>query len=280
MKELENIRNHLYDQAENLWWISLWIAIGIPLVSLIVTWIDNNKLMPVVGPIAVISPIVITWLREKAAEIISKADKCRRLILYANGLGQEIPKHEIASVRAWTIGKSLKETAFTPPYYSSKLKAGPNRLADIVAESAFFTHQLVEKINFRLKLIFRLSLISVVGILYFSNIFVVDSLKQISLISIIAKSVAIVIAFLISGDFWLLIKKYSDVGSSAKEIFAKCVKMREDSNLEEKDILQIVEDYNIALLQNPPIPRSFYKKYKDELNNVYRESHNLINKQI
>ena len=77
----------------------------------------------------------------------------------------------------------------------------------------------------------------------------------------------------------MLIKKYADLSLSAKEIFTKCVKMREDNNLREKDILQIVEDYNIALLQNPPIPRRFYKKYKDDLNKIYRESHNLTNKQ-
>ena len=250
------------------------------MLSLIAMWADNNVFMTIIGFTAVISPIAIAWLREQATDITSKADKCRRLILYADGLGQEIPKHEIASVRAWTIGKSLKETPFVPPYYSSRLEAGPNRLAEIVAESAFFTHQLVAKVNFRLKLILSLVIILVIGILYASNLFVVNNLKQANLFSTIAKSASTVIAFLISGDFLLLIKKYSDLSSTAKEIFTKCVKMREDNNLKEKNILQIVEDYNIALLQNPPIPRRFYGKYKDELNKVYRESHNLANKQL
>lgn len=280
MKELSDIRNYLYEQAENLWWASLWVAIGTPLLSLVAMWADNIVFMTILGFLAVISPIAIAWFREQATDITSKADKCRRLILYADGLGQEIAKHEIASVRAWTIGKSLKKTPFVAPYYSSRLEASPNRLADIVAESAFFTHQLVERVNFWLKLILSLSLILVIGILYISNPFVINNLKQANLLSTVAKSAATVIALLISGDFLLLIKKYSNLSSSAKEIFTKCVKMRDDNNLREKDILQIVEDYNIALLQNPPIPRRFYREYKDELNKIYRESHNLVKKQL
>lgn len=277
-KYLLDIRNYLYGKAENLWWTSIWVAIGTQFLSLLSLWTDNRPFITIIGFTAVASPIVIAWLREQASDISNKAGKCRRLVLYADGLGQKIPKHVIASVRARCIGNFLKEAPFIPPYYSSSLEAGPNRLADIVAESAFFTYQLVERVNARLKLFLGLSILMVFGILYAGDLFVVNNWKQENLLSTVAKSAALVVAFLISGDFLLLIKKYNDLSSTAKETFDECVKMREDQSLKEKDILQIVEDYNIALVQNPPTPSRFYRKYNDELNKIYRESHNLVNK--
>lgn len=279
-KDLSNIRNHLYKKAENLWWFSLLIAIGTQVLSLLAVWTNKRFLVTIIGFTVVASPIVITWLREQAVAITNKADKCRRLILYADGLGQAIPNHEIASIRAWVIGKTLKEASFVRPYYSSSLEVGPRRLADIIAESSFFTYQLVERVNFLLKLFLGISIIMFIGILYSSNLFAIADWKQENLVSTVAKSVASVIAFLISGDFLLLIKKYSDLSSAAKVTFDKCVKMRDNRNLKETEILQIVEDYNIVLVQNPPIPSLFYRKYKDDLNKIYRESHNLIDKQL
>jgi lysylphosphatidylglycerol synthetase-like protein (DUF2156 family) len=267
-KNLSDIRNYLYDKAEKLWWMSLCIAIGTLFLSLIAVWAD----LTIIGFMAIASPIVITWLREIAADTTNKADKCRRIILYADGLGQEIPKHELANIYAWGMGGTIEKAPFVSPYYSSILNAGPNRLADIIAESSFFTYQLVDRLNFRFKFIFYLSIIMVVGILYTSDILVNNS-NQENLLSIFSKSVAIVIAFLISGDFFLLMKKYSDFRTAAKETFDKCVKMRDTADLKEKDILQTVEDYNIAIIQSPPIPSRFYLKYKDELNKIYRESH-------
>lgn len=267
-KDLSDIRNNLYGKAENLWWMSLYIAIGTLFLSLIAVWADFT----IVGFMAIASPIVITWLREMAADTTNKADKCRRIILYADGLGQEIPKHELANIYAWGMGGSIDKAPFVSPYYSSKLNAGPNRLADIVTESSFFTYQLVDRVNFRLKVIFCLSIIMIVGLLYTSDIFV-KHLNQESVLSIFSKSAAILIAFLISGDFFLLIKKYSDIRTIAKESFDKCVRIRDDVNLKEIEILQTVEEYNIAIIQGPPIPFRFYLKYKDELNEIYRTSH-------
>ena len=273
-KDLSDIRNYLYGKAENLWWISLWIAIGTQFLSLIAVWTDKRLFLTIIGFMAIASPLVITWLREIATEITNKADKCRRVILYADGLGQEIPKHELATICAWVMGATIKEAPFVSPYYSSSLKAGPNRLADIMAEAAFFTYQLVERLSFLLNLFFGLSIMIVIGILYTSNLFVDDDWQQGGLLSTVAKSAALVIAFLISGDFRLLIKKFYNLRTTSKETFEKCVKMRDDEDLKAKEILQAVEDYNIALVQSPPIPGRFYRKYKEELNRVYRESHN------
>ena len=272
--DLIDIMQFLYKKAERLWWITFIIAISTPLFSLFAVWSNKATFLVIIASIATITPIAISWIRHYAAVIYAKADKCRRLMLYADGLGREIASEELASIRAWVIGKRLKNAEFVPPYYLSNKPVGPNRLADIISESAFFTSQLSGKVVFFLWIVLLTSLLIVIGLLLSSNLFVsTEEILQSNIISTISKSAAIVVAFLISGDFALLIKKYADLRSVAESTFIQCVKLRNDSTPSTNQIFFVVEDYNVVLVQSPPIPALVYNRYKDELNKVYRLSY-------
>ncbi len=272
--DLIDIMQFLYKKAERLWWITFILAISTPLFSLFAVWYNKATFLVIIASIATITPIAISWIRHYSAAIYAKADKCRRLVLYADGLGREIASEELASIRAWVIGKHLKNAEFVPPYYLSNKRVGPNRLADIISESAFFTSQLSGKVVFFLWIVLLTSLLIVIGLLLSSNLFVsTEEVLQRNIISTISKAAAIVVAFLISGDFTLLIKKYADLQSVAESTFNQCVKLRNDSTLSNSQIFFVVEDYNVVLVQSPPIPSIVYNKYKDELNKVYRLSH-------
>lgn len=275
-KDIEDLRNHLYANGDKLWWISFWIVLGTQALMLVALWINYANLVAVVSLIALAAPILIAWLREKANTAILRADKCRRLILYAEGLGRPIAGEELSEVRAWGMGSTLKDADFVAPYYTSTKPVGPNRLADITAESSFFTCQLSERVLGTLWLVLLISLCMVFSILFLSDI-LAPLKKEGSIDPIInlAKSLAIVIAFLLSGDFLLLIKKYSDLRAMANDTFQQCVSLRDKKSLQEPHMHWIVENYNIGLIQSPPIPDMYYRKYKDELNSIYRKSHGL-----
>ena len=89
-KDISNLRNHFYSNAERFWWVTFWIAVGTQLLALAAIWINNNTFLELVAFVALAAPIAIAWLREKADATSLKADKCRRLILYAEGLGRPI----------------------------------------------------------------------------------------------------------------------------------------------------------------------------------------------
>lgn len=271
--DLFDIMQFLYKKAEKLWWITFFIAMSMPVLSLIAIWSEQTTFLVIIASIATITPIAISWIRHFAATIYAKADKCRRLILYADGLGREISNDDLAAIRAWVIGKKLKKSGFTPPYYLSNKPIGPNRLADIISESAFFTTQLSGKVVFFLCLVLFVSLLVMIGLLLSSNLFIsAEEISQTHLLSIISKSAAIIVAFLISGDFALLIKKYIDLQSVADSAFNRCSKLRNESNLNDSQVFYVVEDYNVVLIQSPPIPSLVYNKYRDNLNEVYRLS--------
>ncbi len=268
-KDLPDIRNYLYDQAEKLWWWSLYLTLGTQLWSLIAVLINESWVLALAGFLALVAPIGVVWLREWASTLIQQADKCRRLILYADGLGEEISKEDLATIRAWTTGIQLKTAPFTRPYYASNLPSGSNRLIDIIAESAYFTCHLAGKAAGYLQIIFAMSTLVLISILYFS----ISVLNSASLVIIVAKSAISAIAFFMAGDVFLLWKKYSDLKLQANETFKVCAALRDEPQLSLSQALQTVEDYHLVLIQSPPIPFKLYLKYRDPLNNAYRESY-------
>lgn len=270
MTDLSDIRNHLYQTAEDWWIRSLVFSVITLLISVFALWYTTAVWVGVAGVISIIAPVAITWMREIASTCMLKGDKCRRLILYADGLGTEIPADELAQVRAWRLGCELREAPFVRPYYSSDRLPGAQRLADIVAESAFFTHHLASKLSAGLWASFVCALILSCIVLYFADF--MESGGPGSLIPI-AKSVAVFVAFLIAGDFLLIAKKFSDLKNDAHQTLTRCVHLRSGAHIDTDEVRSIVEDYGISLLQAPPIPGKLYLHYRDELNEIYRDSH-------
>lgn len=221
-----------------------------------------------VGVAAGLLPVAVTWLRELATGFQVRADKCRRLILYSDGLGIDVSAASVAEVKAWAAGKALAEAPFVRPFYSSIKAPGPQRLADIVTESAFFTEHLAAKIQFWLWAIFGLTLVASIFALNLADLAIGTSQ-----LLLVAKSIAVFIAFVISGDVALLAKKYGDLRSDARHAFQRCAQLRDMEKLSHDEVREVVEDYGIALLQCPPIPAWVYKWFRDPLNDIYRDCH-------
>jgi len=86
--------------------------LGAQLSSLIAVLINQSLVLAIAGFLALVAPIGVVWLREWASMLTQQADKCRRLILYADGLGEEISKEDLATVRSWTTAIQLKAEPF------------------------------------------------------------------------------------------------------------------------------------------------------------------------
>jgi hypothetical protein len=269
-EDLDDIRNLLFKKAEFWWGISLILAVAMLAFSIAVLLIDSARLIAFSGLLGMLLPVVITWSRETSTANMIKADKCRRLILFSDGLDEEIPPNELAQVRAWAIGNVLEGAPYVKPYYSSEKSPGPRRLADILTESAYFTEYLASKLKLYLVVLFVASLVVAIVILSLAD--VISGAQHASLI-LIAKSVSVFIAFLISGDFLLLAKKFGDLRQSANEIFMRCARLRETEDISRHEIQCLADDYSVALLQAAPIPSWLYQKFRDSLNRAYRDSH-------
>lgn len=270
---LSELRNHLYQLAEARWLWSLYLAVFALVVSVSAAFSQHLWVGVTAGLVGAVLPVVVAWLRETASSELLQGDKCRRLILYADGLGHEIPPSQLLDVRAWGLGVSLGPAPFTPPYYASKLPIGPRRLADILTESAFFTCALAGKVSFALWIIFGVGITAAACALLVSDFAKIGASDSILAIS---KSIGLFVAFLISGDAALLAKKYGDLERAAHLAFDRCSRLRDEATPSTEDVRAVAEDYGIALLQCPPIPSRLYLRYRDSLNDLYRDSHDWV----
>jgi hypothetical protein len=274
LENLSDLRNYLYRRAEWLWQWSLIISLAALAIAVIGLWNDAPSSVSAAGLVAILVPVAVAWLRETATDLIVRGDKCRRLILYADGLGSQIEASELAEVHAWGLGVKLDAAPFIRPYYASTLPAGPKRLADILAESAFFTEQLAARLHAALWIAFVLALGASVTALVLANL--ASSIGTPGL-TLAAKTVAVFIGFLISGDFLVLAKKYGALREEGRHTFQRCARLRSLRVASADEVRGVADDYGVALLQCPPIPNWIYIHFRDALNDVYRASHGLKN---
>jgi len=113
-QNLSDIRNYLFDVAESKWWLSIYLTLGMQFILLIAVFWNHPVIIYISGFTGLVVPLAVTCLRVWASSFSSKGDKCRRLILYSDGLGENIPPEEISTVRGWAIGANLGSAPFTP----------------------------------------------------------------------------------------------------------------------------------------------------------------------
>ena len=265
---LSDIRNHLYKKAELYWWLSLALSLGIPLGTLITIIFKTPDIQVTIGFIAVLSPFGVVWLRELAADKSKKGDRCRRAILYADGLGHDIAPEELLRIKSCTANGNVKSADFERPYYDSSYDPGPKRLIDIVKQSAFFTSQLSEIVSGHLTKILIALGIALIVILYFG----LPKLAGSHNLALVAKSATIILSTLYAGDILWLKCRYSDLHKECESIITLSAAMLQRDQLSESEALRLVEEYHLTINQNPPIPSYVYKQHGQRLNEIYRDS--------
>lgn len=262
-----DIRNHLYDRAEKYWWASLLLGLMVQTASIFSSMIQNAVFTVIASTVLFFVPIVARWFQEKSRDDSLRALKCRLAILYSDAFGENIPSDISREIKSWVDEAKLSKAPFKRPYYDSKLSSGPNRLADIVSESAFWTYNLAENMRLIMFLYTGAYLLSALIVMYF--------LFQINLgtgvLIGLAKLVIALISLVFTSEAILLIKQYNELYSESKQVYKVTGKMISTSDLKTSEIMQIVEVYNILLISSPPIPGMIYKFRQESLNRAYKK---------
>jgi len=262
-----DIRNNLYEKAEKYWYVSLFVGLGVQIVSIISTVSQNRLLTITASTILFFAPIIGRWFQEKFKDNTLRAIKCRLAILYSDASGKDIPFDIAREIKSWVSEEKLSKAPFRKPYYDSKLPYGSNRLADIITESAFWTYKLADDMRSIMFLYTGVYLISALTAIYF--IFQINMDPKILIDA--AKLITTFISIIFTSEAILLIKQYNELYSEARRIYTITAGMVSISNLDMSEIMQIVEEYNILLLSSPPIPGYLYKIRQKNLNKAYKK---------
>jgi hypothetical protein len=246
------------------WFKRTHIANIFLLALAVATLLVGNYL--ILGILAVLVPLFILGARVLFTHHYEIAEQMRRLVLLMDSLEIKPSQAEIAQFAA-EIGKGkVKVIDFVPPYYDSKLPVGYNRLAENIAESAYFTKFQSRSAWMTFGLVCALGVLVVVLLL-----FVTTSALNIQNKEIIARILITLAVFFSAGDFFWIAIQFHRLHSACESIFARGDKMRNDKDLQPEEVYQLMQDYNCALIQAPPIPDWIYGSWIGRLNASWRQ---------
>jgi hypothetical protein len=266
-------KDKLYAVALRFWSTSICINFGTFSIILVSIFIENGIATWIFGLITLISPIAFVASRIFFETKFRQADRCNRLLHYADSLGINIPSDEVACL----LGESLKNIPslmYSKPYYVSNEEKGPERLVSNTRESSFFTFKLASYTK-SYCLIAISFMVLIVVILCYTIFNLSSSPQEIKNIQIYAKFISGIVSFFFTGDIILLYLKWDQMGKEAEITYHTLDRILGQGNISIEEAMMAVEEYHISIIQGVPIPVWIYLHYRDTLNSAYQSAHGI-----
>lgn len=264
---IEGHRDFSYSKSVFWWRISIAVAMLAPVCSILIEFTHVKILTALATLFIVLSPAIITWTREIAYAYYEKGEKCRRIILYRDGLGVEPSTMTLCNI--YNSERKTINIVDEVPYFATQQSSSPLKLVDMISESSFFTKSHAN--TFSKILLIILIIISAITILVayfgFSGYIPNETLKTLT------TAIFFFVSMFIVNDFILLRKKFCDLAKNAESIFTEAELLRKTHDVQQIDALRLAEDYNILLASTPPIPPLIHRMHRDRLNDAYHETH-------
>jgi hypothetical protein len=270
-KDFLQLKDGLFSRAGDLWGVGVAAnvaAFALALVALAVP--ADGGWSVLLGLLALLLPAASIVLREWATVPADRAAKINQLVLFADSFEQPIPAAEQAKVRRWVPKQSLTEAPYIAPYFSSRLPAGAARLADNLAESAYFTEHLAEAAA---KWV-AITLLVFVLLLIAAGDIAVNATVASRVLPAFARGIVMTIPFVVTGDLAVLLWRYIRLKLSAASAYTAACGLRDNIAVSLEEVLPVLHEYNSARVQGPPVPRWLHVRHMEELNADYRASHN------
>jgi hypothetical protein len=163
------------------------------------------------------------------------------------------------------------DTTYTDPYYASINEQGPRRLVDNTRESAFFTFKLAA-ISKWWTLGIIIAMGAIVAVIFHEIITVPVGSQH---IQNFAKSAAAIVSFLFTGDIVVIFIRYLQLEKEAEVVYRTLDEMLKRDRIGLDEAMRAVEEYDIAVIQGPPILPTLHRWNQENLNRAYRTAHGL-----
>jgi hypothetical protein len=194
------------------------------------------------------------------------AQAARRGALLLGGLDQALSPSEIQSLRErFTVNAAEAKACEMSDYYATKLPAGPDRLGEMLEESAFYSEHLQ-----RISANVMLGVLLVFAAICIAFVFGVTPYVARDTWHMVARVFLALFVFAMSAD---VIGAYLSHRVAASEI--KCIRQRlttaDAAGYPLSDVLLAFADYNAAVEGAPESVPYAYETHKDHLNQRWRD---------
>lgn len=196
----------------------------------------------------------------------SSAEKGRRAVVLAHGLGKPIEGKELSDLlTSFTVPADKGAKWADPDYYDSKDEPGPGRLAGMVQESAFWSRCLYEH-SAKMSWLF-FSLFSLVSVGFLFAIVAVPSTEWRMKLAQVS---CLIVSLLLARDHVGRALSYSSASREANSIDDRIEGLLKGGARIE-DVLLAVGDYNCAVESTPLVGSGLYHRKREELSRIWGE---------
>lgn len=201
-----------------------------------------------------------------AATARGLAERTRRAVILRDGLGWPLGPREEADLRLqfdpWAQRLATQSPDLGRSYFGSGVVPGPERLRDNLQESVFWQAHLSRiAANYALTAVVLLGFI-VLGVVLLA----LTSVDRQDTRSAFAKTLAAVVPFLVTTNAVRLWWSLARQGTQLQQLDAALEETRRRSGSpQEIEVLRLAHEYDILVLEAPPVPDWIYRRNRDEL---------------
>ncbi len=247
-----------------LWMIALQFLVAAAAAAAVLTD-DHTDLyfLGVAGAVLLVAWVMAERSYRKHREA---AERGRRATLLIDGLGHPVSQSELAILKEAFIVPAEKASKYEDPkYFAAKAPAGPKRLTEMLAESAFWTSRLQSK---SVTLMIGMFVVIVIGTLVVGLI-AFPIAKHEQMVTAVRVFLAF-LTFLLSTDVWGAIQGHLAAINAIEDVRAR-LRTISATDYPLSDLLLAMNDYNAAVESGPLNFPYAYKFFSTQLNKEWRE---------
>lgn len=212
----------------------------------------------------ILSALSFYWSQQLAFSR-SHAERLRRTTMLIGGLGFHLSGAELLELcRDGSAPATEAKRLIDPDYFASQRPAGPERMVEMLEESAIWTTNLAKFAARETWALFGGIAFSLVLVLLGAAAFASPSEWQLA-----ARIVMVILVSLLSADFFGAAVSYSGARRGVQRVIDR-LQMHKAEGTSLDHVMLIFGDYNSIVESMPPFPTGLYPRHQKQLNEDYK----------
>lgn len=270
-EELNQLARLLFDAAASKWYWAIGLEVGAGVVATVLNLLDLQSNSALVGAMVVTILLILAYGLRLWFEVqYDTAETMRRQSVLTEALDWPVDRMQMSEWRQ-RVGKRirsrLRKQSRSAGYYATSTSFGSQRLAEMTAESAFYTRHLYGKLRFWVWITFfgALSLSAVAVIVALTS--TVPTAIDLLIGKAVFSFAPIVVSVNVLGWALRLNRLISEV-SRVEEGLARSLGT---TPVSPEQVLRLVYEYNCQVVQGIPILNWLYKRWQGDVEEAWAE---------
>ncbi|MFQ5850970.1 MAG: hypothetical protein ACE5JU_10330 [Candidatus Binatia bacterium] len=270
-EELNQLARFLFNSAANKWYAAIGVEITAGILSAVLNVLDLSGDSALIGAVVVTILLVASYiLRLRFDTEYDTAEMMRRQSILTEALDWPVGKVQMSEWRR-QAGKKIRDqvraTTRDPNFYSTRKDTGPERLAEVTIESAFFTRHLYIKLRSWIWAIFWVTLAALVLALTIALTRAVPTTLDLVIARVVYSIVPVVLAIDLFG-WWLRLGRLT---TAIRRIERGLERLRGTSDMDLPQVLRLISEYNCRVVTGIPIHNWLFTRWGDEIRELWQQ---------